>query len=143
MSNDRTSIHLFTDVSGGPELADRHREVAADVLERIGGVEARETGTGVAAIFTDANRALICAVQIQRSFEDWGSSSSAPVRAGISRHDEDAATVTAQAGAGEILVTDSVRALTEPRGHLFTARGELQLASAVVPLFAVRWWEHD
>ncbi len=143
MSSERRSIALFTDVSGGGELADRHREVATDVLRRIGGVEPRPASGGIAATFSDANRALICAVQIQRSFEDWGSSKTAPVRVGISRDDEDAAAVAAQAGGGEILVTESVRALTEPRGHLFTARGEIQLAGASVPLFALRWWEHD
>ncbi len=148
MSSEGHNIALFTDVADGDkaasaELAERHREVATDVLRRIGGVEAHAAGTGIATSFTDANRALICAVQIQRSFEDLGSSATAPVRAGISRDDEDAAAVAAQSGGGEILVTESVRALAEPRGHLFTARGELQIVGASVPLFALRWWEHD
>ncbi len=146
--NDRHRIALFTDVADGDnaasaELAERHREVATDVLLRIGGSDSRPTSGGIAASFTDANRALICAVQIQRSFEDWGSSSAAPVRVGICRADEDAAAVASQASGGEILVTESVRALAEPRGHLFTDSGELQLAGASVPLFALLWWEHD
>jgi len=147
MSSDRNSdrhrIALFTDAAGSGELADRHREVATDVLDRIGSVESLATHGGVAATFADANRALICTVQIQRSFERTGSSKAAPVRVGISREDEDAAAVAAQARRGEILVTESVRALAEPRGHLFTARGELRLEGTLVPLFAVRWWEHD
>ncbi len=149
MISESQGIALFTDIAGGgdnaasAELAERHREVATDVLRRIGGVEARTTGTGVAATFTEANRALISAVQIQRSFEDWGAAHAAPVRVGICRADEDAVAVASQAGGGEILVTESVRALTEPRGHLFTDSGELQLGGAPVPLFALRWWEHD
>ncbi len=148
MSGDRSSeqhsIVLFTDVADGDELADRHREVATDVLDRIGGVEASETSGGIAATFTDANRALICAVQIQRSFEDWGSSKpAAPVRVALAQYEAAAAAIAAQATDGEILVTHPVRALTEPRGHLFTERGELQLNGSDVPLFAVRWWEHD
>ncbi len=148
-SSGQPGIVLFTDIAAGgnaasSELADRHREVATDVLDRIGGVESRPTNGGIAATFADANRALICAVQIQRSFEDWGSSKPPqPVRVGISRDDEDAITVAAQARGGEILVTESVRAFTEPRGHLFTARGDPELGGAAVPLFAVRWWEHD
>ena len=144
LSSEPHGIDLFTNLAGeSSELAARLREVAARVLRRIGSVESRPAHGGVVATFTDAKRALICAVQIQRSFEDWGSSHTAPVRAGISRDDEDAAAVAAQAGGGEILVTESVRALTAPRGHLFTARGDLHLAGASVPLFALRWWEHD
>ncbi len=153
MTNDRHSIALFTDVDGdvgSADLVKRHREVAIDVLDRIGGVAAHATGAGIAATgagvsatFTDANRALICAVQIQRSFEEWGSSKTAPVRIGIAHDDEAAVTVAAHAGDGEILVTETVRALAEPRGHLFTARGDLQIAGAPAPIFAVRWWEHD
>ncbi len=143
MISESQGIALFTDIADGGDIAARHREVATDVLQRIGGVDARAIGAGVTATFTDANRALICAVQIQRSFEDWGSSRTAPVRVGISRDDEDAGAVAAQADGGEILVTESVRALTAPRGHLFTARGDLQLGGAPVPIFAVRWWEHD
>lgn len=146
MTNDRHSIALFTDAGGdvgSADLVKRHREVAIDVLDRIGGVAAHATGAGIAATFTDANRALICAVQIQRSFEEWGSAKTAPVRVGICRDDEDAVAVAAHAGGGEIIVTESVRALVEPRGHLLTARGELQRSGVAVPLFAVRWWEHD
>ena len=139
----QAGITLFTDVADDSGLADRHREVAIDVLQRIGGVEGNALRGGIVATFDDANRALICAVQIQRSFEDWGSSSTAPIRVSICRVDEDAVAIAGQVGGGEILVTESVRALTEPRGYLFTARGEGQPAETSVPLFAVRWWEHD
>ena len=125
MTNDRYSIALFTDVDGdvgSADLVKRHREVAIDVLDRIGGVAAHATGAGITATFTDANHALICAVQIQRSFEDWGSSQTAPVRVGICAATTTRSPSPAHAGDDEILVTDSVRALAEPRGHLLTAR---------------------
>ncbi len=148
----QTATVLFTNVnSTDPALTRRHREVAEDVLRRIGGTEPAIGGTepgdvraGVAAAFDDAAVAMMCAVQIQRSFEEWGSSKpAAPVRVALAQDQGAAAAVAGQAKDGEILVTHPVRELTEPRGHLFTKRGELQLNGSDVPLFAVRWWEHD
>ena len=85
----------------------------------------------------------MCAVQIQRTFENWGSSQEPPVRIGISNDDENAVEVAGRENGGEILVTDSVRELTVPRGHLFTERGALEVDGVAVALFALRWWEHD
>ena len=135
---------LFTDTqSASDELHSRNREVAEDVFSRIGGVECRHTGNGISATISEPDRALMCAVQIQRTFENWGSSREPPVRVGISNDDEDAIAVGRRANDGEILVTDSVRKLTAPRGHLFTERGALDVDGIAVPLFALRWWEHD
>ncbi len=135
---------LFTDApSATSELHNRHREVAEDVLTRIGGVECQDNGDGISARIDEPDRALMCAVQIQRTFENWGSSQEPPVRIGISNDDENAVEVAGRANGGEILVTDSVRELTAPRGHLFTERGTLEVDGVAVPLFALRWWEHD
>ncbi len=141
----QTVTVLFTNVnSTDPALTRRHREVAGDVLRRIGGVECRRNGDGVGAAFDDAAIAMMCAVQIQRSFEEWGSSKpAAPVRVALAQDVGAAAAVAGRAKDGEILVTNPVRKLTEPRGHLFTERGELQLNGSDVRFFAVRWWEHD
>ncbi len=149
MATSRTGVQtvtvLFTNVnSTDPALTRRHREVAEEVLRRIGGIEPATRGDGVGAAFDDAAVAMMCAVQIQRSFEEWGSSKpAAPVRVALAQDEATAAAVSGQAKDGEILVTHLVRELTEPRGHLFTERGELQLDGLDVPLFAVRWWEHD
>ncbi len=141
----QTVTVLFTDVSStDPAQTRRHRQVAEDVLRRIGGVECRQNGDGVGGTFDDAVVAMMCAVQIQRSFEEWGSSKpAAPVRVALAQDEGAAVAVAGQAKDGEILVTHTVTTLTEPRGHLFTERGELQLNGSDVPLFAVRWWEHD
>ncbi len=136
------SISLFTDITN-VELVDRHRRGAALVLRRIGEVEPHTMPSGLAATFSDPAIAFMCAVQIQRSFEDWGKPGDAPVRVGIAHSNDEAERVTARARGGEILVTEAIRALTEPRGYLFTARSAIELDGTAVPLFAVRWWEHD
>lgn len=142
---DPTTIVLYTDVSSSdPAVTSRHQAVATDVLRRMGFIKPRTLGNGIAATFENGDLALLCAVQIQRSFEDWGSSKpAAPVRVALAQYEAAAAAVAGQANDGEILVTDAVRKLTEPRGHLFTERGSLQLDDTDVLLFAVRWWEHD
>ena len=135
---------LFTDTqSASDELLKRHREVAEDVLHRIGGVESRHNDGGISATIADPDRALLCAVQIQRTFENWGSSQEPPVRVGISHDDEDAVAVAARANGGEILLTDSVRELTAPRGHLCTDRGARAIYGIAVPLFAPPLWGHE
>jgi class 3 adenylate cyclase len=137
-----TNISLFTNVTN-PEIVERHQHDADFVLRRVGLVEPLTTPSGVAATFADAALALMCAVQIQRSFEDWGQASDAPVRVGVGMASDEAQRITSQARSGEILVTEAVRALAEPRGYLFSAREELETKNSSLPLFSLRWWEHD
>ena len=143
---------LFTDVEASTRLVDRmgdlparrilqeHEALVRVALSQHGGREHKTMGDGFMASFPTAAAAVDAALAMQRTITRYFLDADAPVRiriginAGepISEPDQDlhgaaviqAARVMAEAGGGEILVTDVVRLLLRGKGVQFEDRGE-------------------
>ena len=152
---------LFTDIVGSTEVAARlgdarwealladHNGVVRRELDRFGGKEIKIVGDGLLATFDGPARAVRCAIAIRDGVRDLG----LQIRAGIHVGEIEVlpddiaglgvhigARVSAQAGAGEILVSSTVKDLVVGSGLEFEDRGVRALKG--VPdawrLFAVR-----
>jgi class 3 adenylate cyclase len=156
---------LFTDVEGhtalmqrlgderGRELLREHERLTREALAANGGTEVKALGDGFMASFTSAQRALECAIAIQRALSAAGDGDmpSLRVRIGINAgepiaEDDDlfgasvilAARIAAQAQGGEVLVSDVVRQLAHGKSFRFGFAGERALRGFDDP---VRLWE--
>jgi class 3 adenylate cyclase/tetratricopeptide (TPR) repeat protein len=155
---------LFTDVVGSTDLTEcrgddaaqdllrAHREVVRNQVREHDGHEVKGTGDGFMIAFASARRAVDCAIGIQRALEEHNSGREVghqvPVRIGMNsgeviREDADlfgstvnaAARIAAKAGGGQILVSETVRALLGPaKEHRFVNRGRFRLKG-----FPERW----
>lgn len=135
---------LFTDLvdstviakrlGDGPwrELLSNHYEALRAALERHNGREVNTTGDGLLATFDGPAGALHCAAAIRRSAEKSGLEVRASVHVGevelvgtdvrgVAVHE--AARIMSAAGAGEILVSATTRALSGGSQLLFEPRG--------------------
>lgn len=143
-SNRVLTTMLFTDIVGSTEraakigdrawrsmLARHHAEVRA-ALERFRGREVDTAGDGFFATFDGPARAVRCAVRISEAVREMGLEIRAGVHTGeVELHGSDvtgiavhvAARVAASAGAGEVLVTGTVRDLVAGSGIEFEGRG--------------------
>lgn len=135
---------LFTDLVGSTEVAtrlgdhrwrellDRHHETVREELAKHRGREVKTTGDGFMATFDGPARAILCA----RAVIDRVARLGLMVRAGlhtgeVELHDVDlagiavhiAARVNALAGAGEVLVSRTVKDLVAGSGLRFADRG--------------------
>ncbi len=126
--------------------AERLREVMADladrcttVVERYGGTVVKSTGDGYLATFDGPTQAIRCAEALRADAEALG----IEIRAGIHTGDCElldadiggiavhiAARILGQAGAGEILVSGTVRDLVVGSGTGFEDRGSGRRAVA-------------
>lgn len=162
---------LFTDIErhnelirllgdhAGRQLLREHERLTREALRAHGGNEVKSMGDGFLASFNSAQKALECAVALQRSLaaENLGAGLSGPlseglrVRVGINAgepiaEDDDlfgtaviaAARIASLAAGGEILVANVVRELVAGKGFLFSDRGEQPLRGLEDP---VRLWE--
>ncbi|MBI5289337.1 MAG: adenylate/guanylate cyclase domain-containing protein [Chloroflexi bacterium] len=161
---------LFTDVVSNTALLQRlgderwrallreHDRIIREQLAAHGGAEIKSMGDGFMASFGSATRALECAIDLQRAFDDLRSAagdeeSGVEVRVGlnagepIAENDDlfgtavtTAARIMARAQGGEILVSDVVRQLVAGKGFLFEDRGETTLRGFEDPvrIFSVR-----
>ncbi len=152
---------LFTDIVGSTErtlalgdhawkeLLDRHYAVAREQLERFRGREVVTTGDGILAAFDGPARAIRCAQAIGTAVRDLGLEIRAGLHTGeIERAGSDVrgvavhigARISALAGAGDVLVSSTVRDLVVGSGIEFDDRGVHRLKG--VPgewrLYAVR-----
>jgi class 3 adenylate cyclase len=135
---------LFTDIVGSTEraaqlgdtrwqslLAD-HNRVLRRELDRFGGHEVKLVGDGVLATFDGPARAVRCALEIRDRVADLG----LQIRAGVHTGEIEAlpddiaglavhigARISALAGAGEVLVSSTVRDLVVGSGLAFDERG--------------------
>jgi class 3 adenylate cyclase len=121
------------------ELMHEHDRVIREALSRHGGREVKTLGDGFMIAFGSARQAVQCAIEIQRSISQLSSpQESEPLRVRVGLHTGEplndsgdffgkavivAARVSAQAGPGEILVSETVRDLTENAGDLHFDRG--------------------
>jgi class 3 adenylate cyclase len=139
---------LFTDIvestkrvrelgdQGWAELLGRHHAVVRRELERFRGDEIDTAGDGFLARFDGPARAIRCAVAIRDVVQPLGLELRAGLHtgecellgdkvAGIAVHT--GARVSALAGAGEVLVSETVRDLVAGSGIAFEDRGEHEL----------------
>ncbi len=114
----------------------RFGEITADLAERFGGTVVKSTGDGHLATFDGPTQAIRCAEALRADTETLG----IQIRAGIHTGecellDNDiggiavhiAARILSQAGAGEILVSRTVRDLVVGSGTGFEDRGSVEL----------------
>jgi len=139
---------LFTDIVGSTDLAsrlgdqhwrdllDQHDRLVRRELERYHGTEVNTVGDGFLATFTSPSRAIECAESILESVSSIGLELRAGLHAGeIEVRGADiagmvvhiGARVSAQAAAGEILVSSTVRELVTGSSRVLLDRGEHQL----------------
>jgi class 3 adenylate cyclase len=160
---------LFTDIQDHSQMMQRlgddrgravlrdHERLTRTALARHGGAEVKTLGDGFMAWFGSAQRALECAASLQATF---GERDGEPIviRVGINAgepisEDDDlfgtsvitAARVAAEAGGGEILVSNVVRELVAGKGFLFTDRGSADLKGLDEPvrMFELNWKAGD
>ncbi len=151
---------LFTDIVGSTEratregdrswhdLLDRHDAMVRSELHRFGGREVKTTGDGILATFVSPTQAIRCAASICAG----ATRMEMQVRAGLhtgeveARGDDvsgiavhRAQRISAQAGAGEVLVSRTVVDLVAGSSTAFDERGPYQLKGldGSWPLFAV------
>jgi class 3 adenylate cyclase len=153
---DGTVAILFSDIEDSTVLTERlgderwlevlreHNRVFREQIARHGGYEVKSQGDGFMLAFPDPCEALECAVSVQRAFaerEQDGSSERLRVRMGLHTGEviaEEgdffgknvilAARIAAQAGGGEILVSDEMRAAAgDGNGFAFDQGRELEL----------------
>jgi class 3 adenylate cyclase len=139
---------LFTDIVGSTEraaelgdrawraLLERHHSAVREQLTRFRGVEHDTAGDGFFASFDGPARAIRCACAIREAVEAIG----LEIRAGIHTGECElldgkvsgiavatGARVSAQAGPGEVLVSQTVKDLVAGSGIAFAERGTTQL----------------
>ena len=157
---DHTSLMQRLGDEKGRVVLREHERMTRDALAANGGTEVKAMGDGFMAWFQSAQRALDCAIALQRAFathnEAVGAHGHAPlhVRVGINAGEpiaeEDdlfgssviaAARIAREAAGGEIVVSDVVRQLVAGKGFLFSERGETLLRGFEDPvrLYEVRW----
>jgi len=139
---------LFTDIVGSTEVAHRlgdrawtdllarHHDLVRRQLDRFRGREIDTTGDGFLAGFDGPARAIRCAVAIREAIGSLGIDIRAGLHtgeveimgdklAGVAVHT--GARVASQAGAGEVLVSSTVKDLVAGSGIEFEDRGTRQL----------------
>ena len=132
-----------------------------DALKANGGNEIKHTGDGIMASFASASSALDCAISIQQSVasrKEEHLDSPLGVYIGLNAGEpiaeerdlfgtsvDLAARICDHAGAGQILVANVVRELSEGKGFLFSDIGEVVPKGFEEPvrLYEVRWREED
>jgi pimeloyl-ACP methyl ester carboxylesterase len=146
---------LFTDIVGSTdratelgdrrwrELIERHHEVVRRSLDRFQGREVDTAGDGFLATFDGPARAIRCACTARDAVRNLGLEIRSGVHTGEVERAGDAirgiavhtgARVSAVAGAGEVLVSETVRALVAGSGIAFEERGEHELKGIPEPL---------
>jgi class 3 adenylate cyclase len=160
-----TMTLLFTDLVGSTEVLDRvgddegdrfmrdHFSILRNAISHHNGEEVKTLGDGLMVAFPSALNAVVCALEMQRSFAAYAPDSSAHgrglrigVNAGeVTRAENDyfgtpvvvAKRLCDRAGPGQTIVSHVVRALVGSRGaHRFTALGAMELKGLTEPVEA-------
>jgi class 3 adenylate cyclase/pimeloyl-ACP methyl ester carboxylesterase len=164
---------LFTDLVGhsammarlgdarGRELLREHERITREVLKAHGGAEVKTMGDGFMASFGGVARAVECAIELQRAFNERNEAAAETlqIRVGlnagepIEEEDSDgrvdlfgasvilASRIAARADGAEILVANAVRELCAGKGFLFADRGDFVAKGFEEPvrLYEVSW----
>jgi class 3 adenylate cyclase len=157
----------------GRDVLREHERITRETLKQHGGAEVKTMGDGFMASFGSVTSAMECAIALQRAFAGaltppFGHPS--PTRGEAEREvgeqlsiriglnagepiEEDgdlfgatvilASRIAAQAGAGEILVPETVRGLLSGKSFVYSDRGEFAMKGFddAVRLYEVRWRE--
>ena len=132
----------------------RHLGLLRSAMGRYQGREVKSLGDGLMVAFTGAADALACAVAMQQAVEaaERRGDEGLPLRVGVALGDVDiddggdchgtavveAARVCAVAGGGQVLATETVRAVAGSRGgHVFTPLGPVELKGLAEPVSLV------
>ena len=139
---------LFTDIVGSTETAaglgdrdwrellERHHRLLRSALDRFGGREVHTAGDGFLATFDAPSRAIECAHSAGEAVRSIGLEIRAGVHTGeVELSDDDVqgiavhigARISALSGAGEVLVSSTVKDLVAGSGIAFDDRGEHEL----------------
>ncbi len=131
---------------GGVELLDRYRQLVRATISRFDGAEIRTEGDSFYVVFPSASSAVSCAMVLvsQAGREE------PPIRVGVGVHAGEAADtgegpvgsavniaarVCARAGAGEVLATETVRAVTRTvLPYRYAPRGSPTLKGIAEPI---------
>jgi serine/threonine protein kinase len=153
---DGTVSILFSDIENSTMMTERlgdlraqevlheHNDLIRKQVAEQKGFEVKSMGDGFMVAFSSARRALLCAIGIQRTFEDYSKQHpTEPIRVRIGLHMGEAiseggdffgktvimaARIGAKANAGEILVSSVFKAVTESAGDLkFDAGYDVEL----------------
>lgn len=134
------------------ELLTQYRALAREATGQFGGAEIKTEGDSFSVVFESVSSAVRCGLAI---VANTGSAEDEPIRVGVGVHAGEtieadggyvgspvniAARICAQAGSGEVLVSETVRALTMTLLPVrFKSRGRRQLKGIAEPieLFAV------
>jgi len=155
---------LFTDIVGSTALTQRlgdtgamvvlrrHDEIVREALRSTGGREIKHTGDGIMASFTSASRAVECAIEVQRRFDEEERAElddAIQIRVGISAGEpvvdkgdlfgtavQLAARLCGEADAGGILVSHAVRELCAGKELRFGQAREFDLRGFAEPVRA-------
>jgi branched-chain amino acid transport system substrate-binding protein len=135
------------------ELLTRYRALAREAIGRFGGAEIKTEGDSFYVVFDSVSNAVRCGLAITAAAQ---AEADDPIRVGVGIHAGEtieaeggyvgspvniAARICAEAGAGEVLVSETVRALTLSLLPVeFRSRGRRQLKGIAEPieLFAVK-----
>ncbi len=133
-----------------------HERITRQCLDEYSGHEFKTAGDSFLAWFTSAQRAVACAVALQRRIREAGMPEGVRLRVGIDAgepipEDNDffgrtvivASRVCGQADGGQVLVSDVVRQLASGKGFAFDDRGERTLKGFSEPtrIWMVGWQE--
>jgi len=150
-----TSFLETNGASAATELLTRYRALVREVVARFGGAEIRTEGDGFYVVFNSVSSAVRAGLDILDGARDASASTPlAPIRTAIGVHagetvDSDegyvgaavniAARLCAQAEAGQLLVTDTVRTLTASVLPVhFVAAGKRRLKGVPDPVVTYR-----
>ena len=139
----------------GREVLREHERISREALRAHGGTEVKTIGDSFMASFPSAQKAVECAIALQRAFASTECAGERlRIRVGINAGepiaDEDdlfgssvilASRTKEKASGGEIFVTDVVRQLLSGKGFLFADSGEFEMKGFEEPvrLYEVRW----
>lgn len=136
------------------EVQDAHLGLLREALRSHDGREVKSLGDGLMVVFTGAAEALGCAVTMQQAVEAAlrGGEEGLALRVGVAAGDVtvaddgdvtgsavvEAARLCAAATGGQVLATETLRALAGSRGgHVFTALGPLELKGLAEPVSVI------
>jgi class 3 adenylate cyclase len=155
---DHTAMMQRLGDARGRDVLREHERITREALKAHGGTEVKTIGDSFMASFPSAQKAVECAIALQRSFEAHRAEAAEPItlriglNAGEPITDEDdlfgssvilAARTKEKAAGGEILVTEVVRHLVTGKGFLFADRGHIEMKGFEEPVrvYEVRWRE--
>lgn len=139
----------------GAKLLERYRRMVREVVARHTGAEVRTEGDSFYVVFPSASRAVVAGLEIvSEAVRESAEHPEAPIRVGVGIHAGEtadtaegpvgsavnlAARICAQAQAGEVLVSDTVRGLTRTRQvGTYEALGTRRLKGIAEPVAVYR-----